>query len=199
MMHGARLEFSKLRLQEPAPPVIPAPQATQPLPAPGAASLQNTMNSVKLPLLQVRLASLASLPAPTAAAAAATSLQDTTDIECPVLVAALPGEAGFAGQTHRTWAPFKPTGMLPDQTIVTGIVFATEVLQPPTPTPPSNCTATSWPALTCVMCCFDRQETHHAGPPGAFMLLQQSLGQQTWLVLAYLTNLKYCELCWHVL
>ena len=135
MMHGARLEFSKLRLQEPAPPVIPAPQATQPLPAPGAASLQNTMNSVKLPLLQVRLASLASLPAPTAAAAAATSLQDTTDIECPVLVAALPGEAGFAGQTHRTWAPFKPTGMLPDQTIVTGIVFATEVLQPPTPTP----------------------------------------------------------------
>jgi hypothetical protein len=139
MIHGARLEFSKLRLQDPAPPA----------PAQGAAGgagggppggvtgtpgpVSNTatggpLSAVRLPVLQLRLASLASLPAPSAAAAAATSVQDTTDIECPVLVAAVPSESDNPELARQFWSAPKLAGNRSDQAaVVTGILFSTEV------------------------------------------------------------------------
>ena len=137
MVHGARLEFSKLRLQDPIPPPPMAPgtpgastaAATLAPAASGATALASSASqfAVRLPVLQVRLAPLASLPAPSAVAAPATSVQDTTDIECPVLVAALPCEASNRDQARRLWAPPRSAAVPADQTVVTGILFSTEV------------------------------------------------------------------------
>jgi hypothetical protein len=138
MIHGARLEFSKLRLQDPVPPA-PVPGAAGGagggtpggvIGTPGPVSTAGTSGpllAVRLPVLQIRLTSLASLPVPSAAAAAPTSVQDTTDIECPVLVAALPSESANPELARQLWSDTKRAGNQLDQSPVTGILLATEV------------------------------------------------------------------------
>jgi hypothetical protein len=132
MVHGARLEFSKLRLQDPispAPATTTAGGAAQATAAVGATTAPApSQYSVRLPVLQVRLAPASSLPAPSAVAPPATSVQDTTDIECPVLVAAMPSEAANRDEALRRWAP--PKAAQGDLTVVTGIILSTEVCAP---------------------------------------------------------------------
>ena len=138
MIHGARLEFSKLRLQDPvAPPPAQGAAAGTGGGTPGGVSgtpgqvshtgTGGALSPVRLPVLQMRLASLASLPAPSAAAAAPTTVQDTTDIECPVLIAAVPGESENPELDRQLWSATKRAGNRPDQATVTGILFSTEV------------------------------------------------------------------------